>query len=91
MARNHGKFQSHRIEFSVVLVNVTTAQAAGFNSHDGIIAAGMGNLELLHLVFSWADLHRRSRSRHRGSPRNSLHTAGKVADFSQNLELSVSQ
>jgi hypothetical protein len=64
MAGYDGKFQSHRVELTVVLVNVAAAQAAGFNSHDGIVSAYTGNFEILHLVFSRADLNSRSRSGH---------------------------
>jgi len=60
MAGNDGKFQSHRVELTVVLVNVAAAQAAGFNSHDSIVSAYRGNFEILHLVFSRADLNSRS-------------------------------
>jgi hypothetical protein len=68
MARNHGEFKAHGIEFTVVLVNITAAQAASFNSHDGIVAIGMRDFEILHFIFSGANLNRRSRSRHCFSP-----------------------
>jgi hypothetical protein len=64
---NHRQTQQG-VELAVILIDVTAADAASFDPHQGVIGANMRQLELLHRKLFIADLNDCACLGHNGSP-----------------------